>query len=474
MSWSRLWKVLLQDRFPTLKMKKLSTDNKLQQTVFQGIFFDVDDAKALHMIADAFVPELERLKNASTASEPGTGDKGEDISPSCLLFGKEYDEVNRTLVGILALKWIWNHDYEAFTSSQNKFVKLKPETFDRLHKLFKDGLQEKQDQFSLLTSTIINDLGKDPALAEDVSKITGLPAHAINHDMVIYEAAKADIIPCIRRLDPKLKEELFLGLKLGSTLNGGQLAQAENVPGNLEGLLEMRGHRHAFDLKFLELILDVAGAAGHLDSRCAKMMIEPVAQAYLTTHEVALDIIEGRSSLREGYDTVLIRRAEMLVEKDFRLLSVQNPEERALLRMLLMSRTADAEQAELFSKAFDALPLSIRRKLVNGLNVDGYQDGKAILPYYMPAMFSEALENVSREALPAKIDAMSSLMRFLTRVLDGTRSVPGKEGKVVERNLMFARATIKSKEFREDPTVLDHLKIPPTPEVVQQVLPNQS
>jgi hypothetical protein len=461
MPWAQLWKALAQDRFINLKMKKLSTDSLLQQTVFQGVFFDSDDIKALQMIADAFVPELERLKNASTASEPGTGDvQGQVLSPSCRLFGKEYDEVNRTLVGMLALKWIWNHDYEAFTSSQNKSVKLKPETFDRIHKLFKDGLREKADLFNLLTSTIINDLGKDPALAEDVSKITGLAPHAINHDMVIYEAAKADIIPCIKKLDEKHKEELFLGLRLGSTLNGAQLAQAENVPGNLEGLLEMRGHRHAFDLKFLELILDVAGAAGHLDARCAKMMIEPVAQAYLTTYEVALDIIEGRSSLREGYDTVLTRRAEMLHDKGFRLLSVQDEDDRALLRMLLMSRTADAEQAELFSDAYDALPLAIRRRLVNGLNVDGYQDGKAILPYYMPAMFSEALENVAHEPRPAKIEAMSSLMRFLTRVLDGTRPTPGKEGKVVERNLMFARATIRSKEFKEDSKILDKLKIP--------------
>jgi hypothetical protein len=463
-SWSQLWKSLSKAKLfsANSKMKALRTDNTLQQTVFQGIFFDADDAKALQMIAAAFVPELERLKNASTASEPGTGDDQEqNLSPSCRLFGKEYDEVNRTLVGMLALKWIWNKDYDAFTSSQTKFVKLKPETFEKLHKLFKDGLQEKADLFNLLTSTIINDLGKDPSLAEDVSKITGLPPDAINHDMVIYEAAKADIIPCIRKLDQNHKEELFLGLRLGSTLNGAQLAQAENVPGSLEGLLEMRGHRHAFDLKFLELILDVAGAAGHLDARCAKMMIEPVAQAYLTTYEVALDIIEGRSSLREGYDTVLTRRAEMLAEKGFRLLSVKDPQERALIRMMLMSRTADTEQAELFSNAFDALPLSVRRRLVNGLNVDGYQDGKAILPYYMPAMFSEALENVSREEPPKKVEAMSSLMRFLTKVLDGTRSTPGKEGKVVERNLMFARDLIRGKEFRENPSVLDELTIPP-------------
>lgn len=463
MSLSQLWKAFSNGKLFSFRIGKMGTDNLLEQTDFQDLFFASDDKKTLELIRDAFGPELERLKNASTASEPGTGNgETQKSSPSCQLFNKEYDEVNRTLVGILALKWIWNHDYDAFTKSQSKFVKLKQETFDKLHQLFKNGLKQKADRFNLLTSIIINDLGKDPHLAEDVSKITGLPPHAINHDMVIYEAAKAGAIPCLKRLDLKHKEELFLGLKLGSTLNGGQLAQAENVPGNLEGLLEMRGHRHAFDLKFLELILDVAGAAGHLDASCAKMMIEPVAQAYLTTYEVALDIIEGRSSLRQGYDKVLTRRAEMLHEKGFRLLSVNDPQERALLRMLLMSRTADAAQADLFSRAFNALNDSTRQQLVDGLNVDGYKDGKAILPYYMPAMFSEGLENVDQgqEDISAKMEATQSLMRFLTRVLDGTKSMPGQEGKVVERNLMFARATIRSKEFKEDPTILDDVKIP--------------
>ena len=80
--------------------------------------------------------------------------------------------------------------------------------------------------------------------------------------------------------------------------------------------------------------------------------------------------------------------------------------------------------------------------------------------YYMPAIFSEALKNVAREPLRQKIEAVSSLMRFLTRVLDDTRPMPGKKGKVVERNVLFARATVRSEGFKQNPIVLDKLKIP--------------
>jgi hypothetical protein len=86
-------------------MKKLQTDSVLQQIIFQGIYFDANDPKALQMIADEFKPELQRLRNASTASEPGAGDgQEENHSPLRRLYNKEYDEVNRTLVGVLALK----------------------------------------------------------------------------------------------------------------------------------------------------------------------------------------------------------------------------------------------------------------------------------------------------------------------------------------------------------------------------------
>ena len=38
----------------------------------------------------------------------------------------------------------------------------------------------------------------------------------------------------------------------------------------------MRDYRHVFDLKFLELILDVIGVVSYLDFRCIKMIIKSV------------------------------------------------------------------------------------------------------------------------------------------------------------------------------------------------------
>ncbi|KAI9857287.1 MAG: hypothetical protein M1813_008325 [Trichoglossum hirsutum] len=441
-------------------------DSSLEESIARGEFFNLNDVDALRLILGAFPTELERLKNASPASEPGitTSPVSNDgfkltPSPSQLLFGADYDEVNRTLVGMLALRWVMSDDYDAFTGCQNPSSKLHPESFTELRDLFLQNLQTPADILSLLVATVVNDLGKDPSLAKDFASTTGQSLRGLNHDMVVYEAARAGMVPCIRQLDALHMGEVMLGLQCGSELNAAQLAQAENVPGSLGGLLIMKGHEHAFALKFMELLLDVAGAAGHVDSRCAKQMIEPVFQAFNTTREALLDVIAGQSSLRQGYDKVLIKRGLMLQEKGFRPLAINKPDERALLRLLTMGRTADKAQAEWFASAFDTLPGPTQKQLVNGLSVDGFEDGKAILPYYMPAMISEGLKN-ARDSPDAKTEALASLMRFLARVLEGTQPEPGKPGVVVERDLLFARDTISSAAFLENPRVLDGLEIP--------------
>jgi hypothetical protein len=460
------------------------TEGSLQQTIKEDKFFEIDDVTVLEEIYKAFSPEIDRLKNAYAIPEPGFSSKPvlngrHEISrsPSQIIYNEDFDEVNRTLVGVLALRWIHNNQFEVFTGCQPENVKLTRESFDWLRSLFSDSLKTPEDLFALVMSMVINDLGKDPHLAEDYYSKTGDQVRDMNHDMVLLEAAKVGMVPCLDQLDDDHRTSIMLGLELGSELNAGQLAQAENVPINLEGLLHMSGHEHAYALKFMEQILDVAGASGHVDHTCAKKLIEPVFQSFKTVYEVSLDIIQRKSSLREGYDKVLTKRGDMLSRSGFRRLTVRDPEQRALLRLLTMGRTADKEQAELFDAAFNGLDEHKKKMLVDGLNIDGGIDETAVLPYYMPAMISEALENTRDVPQKDKERALASLMWYLARVLQHKNSADetggglhpfqgiqrqrtGLPGIVIERNVREVRDTISSDTFRTNPDTLDDLPIP--------------
>lgn len=442
----------------------------LEKAIEDGKLFYLPDEQYLEIIQKAFGKELGRLKDAplpieSAGKDPPVGVLRGSATPSRLLFGGDYHEINRTLVSTLALKWIMEGEYTKFTHCQLPVIKLKEESFEKLRIFFtKDPsvVAETRDILTLLVAIVVNDLGKDPSLADEVSKATGKKMLSKqNHDEVIFAAEEhgAQLVPSLRLLDTKGREHLHLGLKLGSKLNPAQFAQAECVPGSLKGVLDMKGNERAFTIKFMELLLDVAGAQGHVDATCAKVMTEPVYQGYMNTYDALSDIVAGRASPRKAYDQVLTKRGEMLAQQGFRELTVKEDSDRALLRLLLMSRTDNKAQADIFQEAFDEIPSGERQILIDGLNVDGLNDGRAILPYYMPACFAEGLKNTdgSREG---KKKAITALMRFLGRVVEGTKPGLGSD-EVVERDLSFASVVIKGETFKKDPQgALERLKLP--------------
>ena len=447
----------------TTMQETSTTKTALQDTIDNGHFYSLSDNDILHQIQDAFPTELERLKDAYSMREPGTDQRKKfPASPSVLLYGQHHDEIDRTLVGVLSLRWLVNDQYETFVQGQPESLRLQRKSFQWLRALFLEHLDTPKDLFALVTATIINDLGKDHSLGRDYEAKTGRSVGEANHDTVLFEAAKAGMVPALDRLGKSDQEDLMLGLELGSELNVGQLAQAENVVGSLEGLADiMRGHERAFDLKYMEQLLDVAGAAGHSDPTCAKKMIEPVFQGFYTAYFVTHDIILSKCTLREGYDRVLAGRGKLLEQLGFRGLSVEDDKERALLKLLTMGRTDSKDQAELFFDTFRNFPEDERNQLIDGLNVEGHTDGMAILPYYMPAMFTEGLENTKDCPREHQEAALASLFRYLVRVYGGTKPNPQFGfGVIVEKNLMEARDTIASREFRDDPKILDNLEVP--------------
>ncbi|KAM5458119.1 hypothetical protein MaudCBS49596_000029 [Microsporum audouinii] len=440
----------------------------LLASIEDGAFATFSDTQVVQLFGVTFGWELNRLKRAKptveTADATTKGNLGDDgLTPSQLLYGEDFVEVNRTLVGMLALKWLLANDYNSFTRYQQPAKRIQPESFERLHDILSGGLPKAGDIYALLVAIVINDLGKDDSLEASVREATGITYN--NHDEVLLAAANAQLIPSINSLNADLRSDLMLGLEVGSRLNLAQLAQGENVPASLESIYAMRGKQHAFFLKYMEVLLDIAGAAGHMDARCAAAMTEPVFRSYLAVYDALVGAISGIFSLQHAYDHILTCRANILQNIGFRWLSIRIPTERALLRLMTMGRVADISSADCFSQAFSDLPVDIKQNLVDGLSVDGLKVKPAILPYYAPGLIAEALRNCVDDTADAKKRTVGVLMRFLARVYSKTtpealnhpdKAVPD----VIPVDLSFAQTVVSNEQFRLDPTVLDTVPIP--------------
>ena len=74
--------------------------------------FELDDTKLVGQIGAAFTPELKQLTRAELTAEASNakckGNLGpNNLSPSQFLVDEESLEVDRTVVGVLALKWLF-------------------------------------------------------------------------------------------------------------------------------------------------------------------------------------------------------------------------------------------------------------------------------------------------------------------------------------------------------------------------------
>ncbi|KAK2872036.1 hypothetical protein FQN49_002612 [Arthroderma sp. PD_2] len=439
----------------------------LLASIEDSTFATLSDIQVVQLFGLTFDWELNRLKHAKptveTADNAPQGALDDDgLTPSRLLFGEDFVEVNRTIVGMLALKWLLAKDYDSFTRYQNPTRRLRLESFKKLHTVLIGGLPNAGDIYSLLVAIVVNDLGKDDSLEISLMEATGQIYD--NHDEVLLAAANAQLIPSINTLDPDLRSDLMLGLEIGSKLNLAQLAQAENVPASLQSIFSMRGKPRAFFLKYMEVLLDIAGAGGHIDARSAGQMTEPVFQSYLAVYDALVETIGGRLSLQQAYDRVLSSRADILQDTGFRRLSTRIPNERSLLRLLTMGRVADRALADCFSKAFGDLPDSLRKSLIEGLSTDGLSVKPAVLPYYAPGLIAEGLRNCADGPAYIKLHAVGALMRFLARVYDETASKPPAcqsetAPDIIQVDLSFAHMIVASEQFKRDPTVLDSVPI---------------
>lgn len=93
---------------------------------------------------------------------------------------------------------------------------------------------------------IINDLGKDYNLVVDYAKVKNIDISNVNHDVILLHVVEVGMVPTLDRLSEEHRDNIKVGVQLGASFNFGQLAQGENAPASLSGLLEMRGYDRSF------------------------------------------------------------------------------------------------------------------------------------------------------------------------------------------------------------------------------------
>ncbi|KAF3287355.1 hypothetical protein TWF970_007081 [Orbilia oligospora] len=374
--------------------------SSLDIAIKNGDFFNLSTGDCLQLLKQEYAVELDWLKTAYSVPGP-TSERFNTLSPSLHLYDTEFDEVNRTLVSVLSLRWIYNKDYDTFVSHQVPHIKLTRESFNWISTFFHNRIDDSSsdDIYSLITSIIINDLGKSESLITEFQRVTNINISKLNHDMILYQVVNKypHLVPSISKLPPPRKADLILGIQLGAEFN-----------------------------------------------------FEPVFQAFKNVYDVSIGIIEGRLGVREAYDLNLTKRVELLINVGWekgREFDISEPVYRAVMRLLCTTNSSDIDGADLiYDTFFEVLGEDSRRFLVQGLNSDGSLERPAAQATYIPA-------------------ALAAVFRYLARTLHvdveqvQKKLPPGVT--VIERDI---RRTIMdivhSDGFPGNPDILDNVDLP--------------
>lgn len=439
-----------------------------------GTFFRHDDSTVFAALDRAFFQELHYLRASYATTYPDSATTTTSSPSEVLYDDKLFAEINRTLNGIQALRWLHNDDYEAFTHNQIQSVKLSRTSFQQLRQFFATGLRNFEDTdalFTLIVMQMTNDLGKSTRLQDAVAaQLPPTEPLSGNHDMVMLQVLRhaESLVPSFQNIPRRWRNSMERLVVLSANFNPAQLIQGECPPAAMDTLIEFTLTPDEIDMKFMELFLDMSGAAGHKNHEGALVMTEPTFQGMMKARNLSMEVTQRHMTSLEAYYEMLQFRIDIIGDARGRLSEFERwtSKDFALARLLCMGRVVDAETADTYMHAFENLDEEIQKKLQIGLGASGtYTEGSpsgirgrssasrlwGIQPTYMPSV----LALVKSPNMEAKLAALFTYLADVLHISLGDladdaglrlEELPDQI-EIVERDVRFLDETVKSKAF---------------------------
>ncbi len=316
-------------------------------------------------------PELGWLKGGSINGTPEGVDSVD----------KEY---KRTICSIELLDDVLKGDYEAFTACQPEATRLTEESFDSLCDFVTGSLGTEEAEDAMRAFLIINDLGKVEDFVEKIKTTLGF--ESVDHDKILYQGLRAnpELSPTFAGLSRMYRDLIIDGLDIGSMFNMGQFIQCESLPINLWGLKSFCPD--SFNFYMIHVLFDIAGAAGHVNSNGSLVCNELYWTKFLWAYKEALSVCTGDKQPLRAYNDYL--------ERTMKFFDVSSL---VIAKLCNMIRVSNKEEAQDVEAGFKKISKRAQEVLEKELMASGIGKDTAILLYYAPATFQNAINFYKKE-----------------------------------------------------------------------------
>ena len=356
-------------------------------------------------------PELTELVGETVFSPESHASANEQQTFGATLFPDaapdQLIEFDRTALSLVLLDEVFNGDYDKFTESQAGPNKLPKELFDNIGDFYRTNFDTPEKRDLLEYYIVINDIGKSQ---KRLAQLEEQGIEVADHDEALTELLKLGTLPTMDTLSEQDRRSLENVLTYG--VNVGQLMQGESVDYDFRDLNNLSEFER--NLMLGEAIIDIAGVAGATNQRGSVVLNRPTAENFL----LAAGAIQRQGGSPEMYDDFLSSKAELLD-----IAETDHDTRRAITRVCLMARLNTPSDVAVVENYF-AQTSGQNDSFIAEMCETGYGDKPAILPYYSPAVISNALGFYKKAGVGNPLEAtLAKVIPFLQRSIDETRAI---------------------------------------------------